>query len=218
MDADKPVKIKDLDKLKEQAQAVEKGTTQKDGSEESVETDEAETGESASPVTRPTKPPGPAPLSKQTLRPAEANDFHSRPTTKTAGKVKGLNEPQTDDLSDNNHEYWYSERKAKPPKSKEERKEALEFDGGRAKRGAASKAASKLKSDMEDRNRFEKEVRHGQIMGTWEGKRALYKRGRDPEHDEILDRRPPKKRKSVPESSEDSVVEGSVVFRPYVLR
>jgi len=49
------------------------------------------------------------------------------------------------------------------------------------KRGAASRAASKLKSDMEDRNQFEKEIKHGQVIGSWEGKRSLYKRERDPE-------------------------------------
>jgi len=65
---------------------------------------------------------------------------------------------------------------------------------------------------MEDRNRFEKEVKHGQVMGSWEGKRSLYKRERDPELDEILNQRAPEKRKSMPESGEDSVVESSVIL------
>ena len=216
VDADKPVKIKALNKLTEQAQAVE---TVNDENKGCVETDEDESDVVVLPVTKPTRPPKPAPRSKQVPYPADSGDSHSRPAAKAAAKNKSPPyEPQVDDLSGNNHEYWYSERKAKPPKSKEERqkeKEMLEPDGGRTKRGAASKAASKLKSDMEDRNRFEKEIKHGQLMGTWEGKRALYKRGRDPEHDEILDRRPPKKRKSIPESGEDSVVEGSVIFNGF---
>lgn len=222
VNANKPVKIKALGKLKEQAQAVENEAAHNDESEEEVDTDEDKTETVSSPVTKPTKPPRPAPRSKQVPYPAPAGVSRSRPATKTEAKNKGPpSEPQVDDLSGNNHDYWYSDRKAKPLKSKEERqkeKEALEFDGGRTKRGAASRAANKLKSDMEDRNRFEKEVKHGQIMGSWEGKRALYKRGRDPEHDEILDRRPPKKRKSMPESGEDSVMEGSVIFRRCVLR
>ena len=64
---------------------------------------------------------------------------------------------------------------------RQKEKETPELDGGRTKRGAASRAASKFKSDMEDRNRFEKEIKHGQVMGSWEGKRGLYKRERDPE-------------------------------------
>jgi hypothetical protein len=214
VDADKPVKIKALSKLKEQAQAVEKA---KDESKGSADEDEDETDVVESPVTKPTRPPRPAPRSKQVPYPAKSGGS-SRPAIKAV--AKGPYEPQVDDLSGNNHEYWHSERTAKPPKSKEERqkeKEMLEADGGRTKRGAANKAASKLKSDMEDRNRFEKEIKHGQVMGTWEGKRALYKRGRDPEHDEILDRRPIKKRKSMPESGDDSVVEGSVIFKRCVL-
>ena len=232
VDADKPVKIKALGKLKEQTKAVEKA---KDESKRRVDVDEADIDEAdideadvdddetdvvELPVTKPTRPPKPAPRSKQVPYPAKADDSHSRRATKAVAKVPPSG-PQVDDLSGNNHEYWYSERKAKPPRSKEERQkeqETLDVDGGRMKRGAASKAASKLKSDMEDRNRFEKEIKHGQVMGTWEGKRALYKRGRDPEHDEILDRRPPKKRKSMPESGEDSVLEGSVIFKRFVLR
>jgi len=222
VDADKPVKIRALGKLKEQVQAVEKGAAQKDESKERVDTSEDETSVASSPVTKPTKPPRPAPRSKQVPYPAEAGNSRSRPTTKAAAKNKGpLHEPQVDDLSGKNHEYWYNERKAKPPKSKEERqkeKETPELDGGRTKRGAASRAASKLKSDMEDRNRFEKEIKHGQVMGSWEGKRSLYKRERDPELDEILDQRPPKKRKSMPESGEDSVVESSIIFKRCVSR
>ena len=220
--ANKPVKIKTLDKLKEQAQAVEKEAAQTDESEKEVDTDEDETEGVSSSVTRPTRPPRPAPRSKQVPYPVEAGDSRSGPATKPAAKNKGPpSGPRVDDLSGNNNDYWHSDRKAKPPKSKEERqkeKEALESGGGRVKRGAASRAASKLKNDMEDRNRFEKEIKHGQVMGSWEGKRALYKRGRDPEHDEILDRRPPKKRKSMPESGEDSVMEGSVIFKRCVLR
>jgi mediator of DNA damage checkpoint protein 1 len=213
-DADKPVKIKALGKLKEQVQSAEKEAAK---NKKRVEDEEDETDVAASPVSEPTKPPKPAPRSKQVAHLAEADDSHSRPATKAAVKGKApSNEAQTDDFSGNNHEYWYSEQTAKPPKSKEERqkeREALELDGGRLKRGAANRAASKLKSDMEDRNRFEKEIKHGQVMGSWEGKRALYKRGRDPELEEVLDRRPPKKRKSMPESGEDSIVEGSVIFK-----
>ena len=213
--ANSPVKIKTLGKLKELTQGVKKPIAQKDESNEEVDTDEDGTEMVSSPITRPTKPPRPAPRSKQVPYPVEAGDSRSRRATVAAAKSKVPSSgPQADDLSGNNHDYWYSDRKAKPPKSKEERQkvEDLEF-GGRTKRGAASKAASKLKSDMEDRNLFEKEIKHGQVMGSWEGKRALYKRGRDPEHDEILDRRPPKKRKSMPESGDDSVMEGSVIFR-----
>lgn len=216
VDADKPVKIKALGRLKEETKAAEKA---KDESKRRADPDEDETDVVESPVAKLTRPPKPAPRSKQVPRPTKADDSHSRPATKAAAKCPS-SEPQVDDLPGNNHEYWYSERKAKPPRSKEERQkeqETLDVDGGRTKRGAASKAASKLKSDMEDRNRFEKEIKHGQVMGTWEGKRALYKRGRDPEHDEILDRRPPKKRKSMPESGEDSVVEGTVIFKRFVL-
>ena len=216
--ANKPVKIKALGNLKDQEQAMEKIAAQKDEGKGHVDTDEDDTELSASPVTRPTRPPRPAPRSKQVPHPDVP---HTRPTIKAAAKNKGPNEAQADDLSGNNHEYWYSERKAKPPNSKEDQqkgKEALESDGGRTKRGAANRAASKLKSDMEDRNQFEKEIKHGQIMGSWEGKRALYKRGRDPDLDEVLDRRPSKKRKSMPESVEDSVVEGSVILRRCVPR
>ena len=216
VDADRPVKIKALGKLKEQAKTVEKA---KGESKRGADPDEDETDVVELTVTKLTRPPKPAPRSKQVPYPAKADDSHSRPATKAAAK-RLPSEPQGDDVFGNNHEYWYSERTAKPPRSKEERQkeqETLDVDGGRTKRGAASKAASKLKSDMEDRNRFEKEIKHGQVMGTWEGKRALYKRGRDPEHDEILDRRPPKKRKSMPESGEDSVMEGSVIFKRYVL-
>lgn len=211
VDAEKPVKIKALSKLKEQAQAVEKTRHESKGH---ADVDEDESDVVESPVTKPTRPPKPAPRSRQVPYPAKTNDPHIKTT------AKGAYELQIDDLSGNNHEYWHKERRAKPPKSKEERqkeKETLEVDGGRTKRGAASKAASKLKTDMEDRNRFEKEIKHGQVMGTWEGKRALYKRGRDPEHDEILDRRPSKKRKSMAESDEGSVVEGSVIFKRYGL-
>ena len=215
--AETPVKIKALSKLKEQAESVEKA---KDKSKRRADVDEDEIDVVDSPVMKPTRPPKPAPRSKQVPHPAKAGDSHLRTATKAAAGAPP-DQPQADDLSGNNHEYWYSSRKAKPPKSKEERQkeqETVEGDGGRMKRGAANKAASKLKSDMEDRNRFEKEIKHGQVLGTWGGKRALYKRGRDPEHDEILDRRPPKKRKSMPESGEESVVEGSVVFKRYVPR
>ena len=215
--AETPVKIKALSKLKEQAESVEKA---KDKSKRRADVDEDEIDVVESPVTKPTRPPKPAPRSKQVPYSAKAGDSHLRTATKAAAGGPPY-EPQVDDLTGNNHEYWYSSRKAKPPMSKEERQkeqETLEGDGGRTKRGAANKAASKLKSDMEDRNRYEKEIKHGQVLGTWGGKRALYKRGRDPEHDEILDRRPPKKRKSMPESGEESVVEGSVIFRRYVLR
>jgi len=215
VDADKPVKIKALGKLKEQAQQVKKA---KDESKGCADADEDESDVVESPVTRPTRPPKPAPRSKQVPHSAKPGDSHSRPAIKAV--ARGPYEPQGDDLSGNNHEYWHSERKARPPKSKEDRqkeKETPDVDGGRMKRGAASKAASKLKSDMEDRNRFEKEIKHGQVMGTWEGKRALYKRGRDPAQDEILDQRPIKKRKSMPESGEDSVMEGSVIFKRYAL-
>jgi hypothetical protein len=215
--ADKPVKIKALGKLKEQARAVEKEAARKDETRECLETDEEDVEAFVSPIMRPTRPPRPAPRSKQVPHPADADDSRSGPSTKTKDSP---DEPQADDSPGNNREYWYSERKAKPPKSMDERrkeKEAPEIDGGRARRGAASRAANKLKSDMEDRNRFEKEIKHGQVMGSWEGKRALYKRGRDPELDEILDRRPPKRRKSVPESGEDSVMEGSVIFKRCVL-
>jgi hypothetical protein len=98
---------------------------------------------------------------------------------------------------------------------KEERqkgKEALESDGGRTKRGAASRAASKLKSDMEDRNQFEKEIKHGQLWALGRGRGRYISVDVTQNLDEVLDRRPPKKRKSMPESVEDSVVEGSVIL------
>jgi len=211
VDDDKPVKIKGLGKLKEQIQAVEKEDAQKDESEERGDTDEDETSVVSSPVTKPTKPPRPAPQSKQVPYPAEAGDSCSRLATKAAAKNKG---PL---YEDRNLEYWYGEPKAKPPKSKEERqkeKETPELDGGRTKRGAASK----LKSDMEDRNWFEREIKHEQVMGSWEGKSSLYKRERDPELDDILDQRPPKKRKSMPESGEESSVESFVIFKRCVSR
>jgi len=81
-------------------------------------------------------------------------------------------------LSGKNSEYWYSERKAKPPKSRKSHRKRKRRPNlavvGRMQRGAAGRAASKLKSDMEDRNQFEKEIKHGQVIGSWEGKRSLY--------------------------------------------